>query len=94
MTTRIYRRTRVRRFQSSGSKWGKGVVHLHVYMRTDPEQLRTLGRKWGWFNACGRWSHGEEIRDREDSTPVTCKRCLKSGWPVPPDWRPTDTPAG
>lgn len=81
---RTYCGTRVHRWRTYPNRWGNGAVHLRVYVRDAKE----------WRFMCPLdFTHGEEITDRDVVAPVTCKRCLTSVL-VPPDWRPTYTPAG
>jgi hypothetical protein len=101
MGDRVYRKTKVRRWRTYPNRWGQGVVHLRGWGRvvTKDAWLYEIPRKVGdkyfaWQAVCriGR-THGEEITDRADTTPVTCKRCLASGW-VPPDWHPKEDNEG
>lgn len=91
---RTYRKLRISRWRTyDDRRWGAGAVHLYAYSTTDPHDPRLAETKKSWQLGCLRWTHGEEIEDRTDPTPVTCTRCLASGF-VPPDWQPKDTPAG
>jgi hypothetical protein len=100
MADRIYNKTKVRRWATLPNRWGGGVVHLYVYARvvTQTPWMRATPRKhkdgkyYAWQQACAReQSHGEEITDRDDPTPVTCKRCLsRAAAFVPPDWMPKE----
>jgi hypothetical protein len=89
---RTYHGTRTRRFQTADNRWGPGATHLLAWLPVDPANIRLRARlnanaRMAWQFTCGRsFAHGEEIDSDTDPSPVTCKRCLRSGH-VPPAWR-------
>lgn len=63
------------RYRTLPSRWTEGgTVHL-VYRNEERERVQ----------ACGRTSYS----DVTDNEPVTCQRCLASGW-VPAKWMPKE----
>jgi hypothetical protein len=69
----VRRGVRYGRFQTHGSAWGPGKVHLYIYRKSEKEWVTSCR-----FNDIGSFGGYYGMQMDDPHTPVTCKKCLKA----------------